>query len=226
MPRGSRSDSATITRTRDGQPTSAEALSRWDERRQEVVDTAAHLFAKRGYHATTIADLVDATGLQRGGLYHYISSKSELLIRIHERFINPLLEDARRILAAGDAPDVALRDLAHALMHDIVDYQDQVTVFLHEWQIIENDPEWKGIRAARKEFEGVVEQVLRAGAQQGMFQVNDVRLTVLAFLGIMNYTTQWYRRGRSNSADELADYFVDIFLRGIQSPDTRPTAAR
>ena len=53
--------------------------ARYDRRRQRVIDTAAGVIARRGFHATTVGDLVEATGLARGGLYHYIGSKDELL---------------------------------------------------------------------------------------------------------------------------------------------------
>jgi AcrR family transcriptional regulator len=206
---------------RDGQPVRPQALSRWDERRNEVVDAAAHVFAARGYHATTIDDLVEATGLKRGGLYHYISSKKDLLIRIHERFINPLLEDSRQIVAAGEAPDVTLRNLAKALMRDIADYHDQVTVFLHEWRIIENEPEWRKIRGARREFVDLVAEVLERGIRERMFEIDDVRITVLGFLGMINYSYQWFNPSRRRNAEDLADRFVEIFLYGIRTPRSR-----
>jgi TetR/AcrR family transcriptional regulator, cholesterol catabolism regulator len=193
-------------------PRSAE---RYQRRREEVVDIAARVFAQRGYHATSIDDLSEATGLQRGGLYHYIGGKQELLIRIHERFIEPLLHNAREIAARGESPEVELRLLAQALVQDIADYRDQVTVFLHEWRIIEDHPEWKDIRKARKEFEEIIASCIRRGAEAGIFRPLDERTTMRGFLGMINYTYQWLNpRGRI-SPTAVADSFVDIFLRGI-----------
>src|SRR3954468_21826676 len=110
--------------------------ARYLERKAEIADVAAKLFAERGYHATSIQDLSEATGLQRGALYHYIEKKRDLLYSIHERFIDPLLAEARAIEAKDEPPDMAIRALAHALMHTIDTYHDQVTVFLHEWNVI------------------------------------------------------------------------------------------
>jgi AcrR family transcriptional regulator len=190
---------------------------RWEKRRDEVVDVAARLFAERGYHPTTIDDLVEATGLTRGGLYHYISGKQDLLSQIHRRFIDPLLEQAERIAANGDPPEETLRLLGEALMSDIATYTDQVTVFLHEWRIIQEDPAWADIRRSRKRFEGVIEQVLRRGIREGVFEVADVRLTVLAFLGMFNYSYQWYSSSGRVSSTRLAKMFADIFLDGIRA---------
>lgn len=188
---------------------------RYEGRRQEVADIAARVFAERGYDATSIDDLVAATGLQRGGLYHYMGGKKELLIRIHGRFIEPLLAEAREICATDTPPDVALRLLARALMENIDRYRDQVTVFFNEWRMIEHDPEWTEIRASRKEFADMIASVLERGADQGVFAISDQRMTLFAFLGMINYSHQWFDPDGRVSAAEVADHFCDIFLGGI-----------
>jgi AcrR family transcriptional regulator len=188
---------------------------RYEERRDAVIDAAAHVFAKQGYDATTIDDLVTATGLQRGGLYHYIGGKQDLLIAIHERFLTPLLDQARAIAAQDLEPEQALRALAHALMDNIHNYRDQVTVFLHEWRTIEGDERWTQIRAERREFEAIIRAVLERGREQGVFAFADGRIALLGFLGMINYTPQWYEPAGRMRHTAIADQFCDIFLRGI-----------
>jgi AcrR family transcriptional regulator len=196
-------------------PDRARAAEKYDAKRQEVIDVAARVFADQGFHATSIDDLVAATGLQRGGLYHYIGGKHELLLAIHERFIEPLLASAHEIVAEDLPADETLRRLAHALMEDIADYRDQVTVFLHEWRALRDMPEWEHVHAARHEFESVIESVLVRGEQTGLFAVSDPRLTTLAFLGIFNYTYTWFDPDGPSSPDAIAERFVGIFLDGI-----------
>jgi AcrR family transcriptional regulator len=48
-------------------------------RRSELTRTAARLFAEKGYHGTSIGDLADAMGVQKGSLYAHIDSKQDLL---------------------------------------------------------------------------------------------------------------------------------------------------
>lgn len=196
-------------------PSRPRSRARYDTRRDEIVDVAAHLFAAHGYHATSIDDLCDATGLKRGGLYHYIGSKEELLFQIHERFIRPLLEEARAIEANGDGPVETVKALARALMRDIADYGDQVTVFLHEWKAIADAPRFESLRGARREFESVVQRALERGVEEGVFEIQDSRLALLAFLGMINYSYQWYRPDGAYSADGVAETFCEIFLRGV-----------
>jgi AcrR family transcriptional regulator len=201
----------------DGDGDGGKVSARYDRRRREVVDKAARVFAERGYHATSIEDLVEATGLQRGGLYHYMDGKKDLLSQIHHRFIEPLLEDARGIVERGGPPDEVLRNLGGALIRDIASYGDQVTVFLHEWRIIRDDPEWGEIRQARKDFEALVGSVLRRGMDEGVFAIRDERIALLGFLGMFNYSYQWFRPGGRVPAEEVAEEFCDIFLDGIRA---------
>lgn len=182
-----------------------------------MVDIAARVFAERGYDATSIDDLVEATGLQRGGLYHYMDGKKDLLIRIHGRFIEPLLAESRAIATAGHPPEVALRLLARALMENIGRYRDQVTVFFNEWRMIESDPEWTEIKASREEFADIVAAVLERGSAEGVFEVSDQRMTLFGFLGMINYSHQWFDPYGRVTAIEAADHFCDIMLRGIQA---------
>jgi AcrR family transcriptional regulator len=202
------------TSTRGSRP-----RARRDARSQEIVDIAARLFAERGYHATSIEDLSLATGLQRGGLYYYIGSKADLLVEIHERFIAPLLEEARAIEERNDPPAETIQALANALMRDIADYQDQVTVFLHEWRTVSRTehPRAAEVKRRREEFEAVVDRCLQRGMEDGSFRIDDRRLAVLGFLGMINYSYQWYRPDGRHSAEDVASAFCSFFLDGVRN---------
>ena len=64
--------------------------------------SAAELFAERGFTATSMTDLSEATGLAAGGLYHYIGSKKQLLFRICDELMEPLLAEARAIVETDE----------------------------------------------------------------------------------------------------------------------------
>lgn len=196
-------------------PERPKSAARYDAKRREVIDVAARVFAEKGYHGTSIDDLVAATGLQRGGLYYYIDAKEDLLLAIHERFIEPLLAGARDIVAEDLPADETLRRLARALMQDIANYRDQVTVFLHEWRVLRDTPEWGRVHEARREFEAVIQTVLARGEREGLFAVPELRLTGYAFLGMFNYAYMWFDPQGARSPEEIAEQFVDIFLDGV-----------
>ena len=197
-------------------PTRPALRERYERKRREVIDTAAALFAQRGYQETSMSDLTAATGLAAGGLYHYIESKDELLISICDELLDPLLARAREILAEGDAPERQLRDLLHAWLEHIASHRDHMLVFAQERHVIEREPQWRRVRAQRKQFEKLLDDVLARGEREGAWRFEDRAFTLLTLLGMVNYTPQWLSpRGRLTPA-EIADGYCDLILRAAR----------
>ena len=78
--------------------------ARYDRRRQEVVADAARAIAAQGFHATSMQDLIAATRLTAGGLYHYIGSKDQLLGQICDQLMEPLLEQVSEVVSSASHP--------------------------------------------------------------------------------------------------------------------------
>src|SRR5271168_2982969 len=56
------------------------AMTKGEQTRREIVRKAAPLFNQKGFAGTSLADLMDATGLQKGGIYRHFCSKEELAV--------------------------------------------------------------------------------------------------------------------------------------------------
>ena len=184
--------------------------ARYDARRREVVATAAKLFAERGYDSTSMSELTAATGLAAGGLYHYIEGKDDLLIAICDELLEPLLSQAREIVAEGAEPVSQLRELVRAWVAHVVEHRDHMLVFTQERQAIEGQPRWRRVRSQRKAFEKILDEVLARGEADGSMTFADRRLSLLALLGMVNYTAQWVRLGGRLSAEEIADGYCTM----------------
>ncbi len=186
--------------------------AKYDRRQHEVVATAARVFAAQGFHATSMQDLVSATGLTAGGLYHYIGSKDRLLVRICDQLMEPLLAQVRVVVASGDAPDVQLREIVREWMVHVEHNRDHMLVFQQERVVLERGQQWRRVRRQREAFEEVVRDVLARGEAAGLFEFADRDLALRALLGMVNHTAQWFRpRGRL-SAEQIADGYVDLLL--------------
>ena len=191
--------------------------SKWQARRQAIIDTSARVFAHRGYHATGIAELCTENDLGKGALYHYIGSKEELLAAIHDRVMDEVMVGADRVAAAGGSPSAQLTMLGDELLDVIHRYPDHGWVFLHEFPAL-TDGRADQFRGRRREYERQVETVLQAGIDAGEFRDVDPRLTALAWLGMHNYTYLWLKPGGRLSARDVAQPFADIFIHGIATP--------
>lgn len=207
---------ATRIREVSARPTRPALRERYDRRRQEMVYAAAKVFAHQGYDRTTMQDLAASMGLATGALYHYFGSKEQLLIEICDQLMEPLLARARELMRSDDPPDEQLRALVRMWVANVVEYRDHMLVFQQERHAIETGTRWRRVRESRKAFErlvgGALERAEVTGSDDG-----DGRLALMALLGMVNHTAQWYRpRGRLSS-DEIADGYLELLTAGASA---------
>ena len=183
-----------------------------------MVRDAAKVFAEHGYDQTTIQDLADAIGLAAGGIYHYVGSKEQLLACICNQLMDPLLDRARELLEAEAPPAEQLRALVRLWVTHVTEHRDHMLVFQQERHVIERGAQWAGVRASRKRFERLLDDLLERVHENGQVTLADNRLALSALLGMVNHTAQWYRpRGRLSPTD-IADGYVDLLVRADSAP--------
>jgi len=203
--------STTITQVASP-PTRPALRARYDRRQDDVARVAARVFAQRGYDRTSVQELTDEIGLAAGGLYHYFPSKERLLIRICDQLVDPLLDSASQLLASETEPAQQLRELVRLWVGQVIEYRDNMLVFQQERHIIERGEQFRGIRAARKQFERLVEDTL-ARVEDARPELQwERRIALSALLGMVNYTAQWYRPRGHLSPEEIADGYLELLL--------------
>lgn len=185
--------------------------ARYDRRQAEVVDGAARVFAARGYDQTSVQELSDAIGLAAGGIYHYFGGKEQLLITICDRLMDPLLDEAR-VLVASPAPAADhLRALVRMWVAHALEHRDHMLVFQQERHVIDSGTQWARVREHRKAFERLVTDVLARALDEGSVR-GDRRVLLAALLGMVNHSVQWYRPEGRLSPDAIADGYLDLVL--------------
>jgi AcrR family transcriptional regulator len=191
------------------------------ERREELVRTAARLFAERGYHGTSMGDIADALGVQKASLYSLTESKQQLLS-------DAVRAGAEAFHAALDAVD----DGAHAVerirqalrghLRVVAEQLDAATVFIREWRYLEGDTREEFV-AERRRYEERWRDLFREGVERGELRV-DLRPSdaALVVLSAANWAYTWLREDADT--DALADRFVAILVDGIGGYATPRTA--
>src|SRR5438034_11812619 len=107
-------------------------------RRSELTRQAARLFAEKGYHGTSIGDLAQAMGVQKGSLYAHIDSKQDLLyatMRDGATAFHGALDAIPEQLPATEKIRLALR--AH--LRIVAEQLEVATVFVREWRYLEGE---------------------------------------------------------------------------------------
>jgi len=182
-------------------------------RRDQLTREAARLFAERGFHGTSMGDLAEALGVQKGSLYSLTGSKQQLLL-------DTMREGARSFHAALDevperAP--AVERVRHALrghLRVVAEQLDVATVFTREWRYLE-DAGRAEILAERRRYEERWRALFQEGVESGGLRLDvDAGAAALLVLSAANWAYTWLAPGRDT--DELADRFTAILVDGIR----------
>lgn len=75
-----------------------------DQRKNEILDAAEHLFGTKGFDNTSTTDILNETGIARGTLYYHFKSKEELLDSMISRMTKRFVEKARKIAEQKEVP--------------------------------------------------------------------------------------------------------------------------
>ena len=188
-------------------------------RRNELTREAARLFAQKGYHGTSIGEIAEALGVQKGSLYAHIQSKQDLLYET-------MVEGARAFHAGLDAIPEELpatekiRLALRSHLRVVADQLDVATVFVQEWRYLDGERRDE-ILEERRRYEDRIRALFREGRELGELRsdLDDATAALLA-LSAANWAYTWLRPGRDT--DELADRFYEILLegmRGYATPD-------
>lgn len=183
-------------------------------RRHEIVRAAQTLFAERGYHHTSMQDLGDALGMQRGSLYAHIGSKDELLVEIVNRAAREFVLGMEQIVGQ---PETAPERLRAALRHHVRVVTDNLpasSVFLFEWRHLPPEERLE-VAGQRDHYESLWRRLLIEGTSEGVWSVTDPALTATFLLSIANWVGQWYRPDGRLSAGQVADQIYMLAMDGI-----------
>src|SRR5947208_6261654 len=182
-------------------------------RRDELTRQAARLFAQKGYHGTSIGEIAEALGVQKGSLYAHIESKQDLLYETMAegaRAFHAGLDSIPDELPATDKIRLALR--SH--LRVVADQLDVATVFVQEWRYLEGDRR-EEIVAERRRYEERFRALFREGRELGELRTDlDEATAAVPALSAVNWAYTWLQPGRPT--DELADRFYALLVDGMR----------
>lgn len=184
-------------------------------KKQLIVDTAVRIFHEKGFHAATLDDVARELGLTKAALYHYVSSKENLLSVIYIQALARFFEDAYEIGESDLAPPEKMRVLIrHHIKHIIIENLSMFAVFFSEENQLP-EPDFQTIRNEKRKYTRVVEEIIEAGIKGKFFRPTDAKLQAFALIGMCNWLYKWYKPDADfRTPDEIADHFVDLLENG------------
>jgi AcrR family transcriptional regulator len=154
-------------------------------RREQILSTAASLFAERGFHGVSVADLGAACGISGPALYRHFPSKDAMLAEMLVSISEELLEVGRERVLEAEGP----REALHALVNWHVDFalgnKALIVVQDRDWASLPDDAREKVRELQRRYVELWVDQLRQI--HHGL-PADRARAMAHAVFGLLNST--------------------------------------
>ncbi|WP_298933148.1 TetR/AcrR family transcriptional regulator [uncultured Ramlibacter sp.] len=188
-------------------------------RRRELLQSAAKLFRRKGFDATSTRDIAAAAGMQSGSPFYHFKSKGALLYAVMQEGMGSAIERQQQALqrAEAETPDIAgqLRILIRSHFEVLLGPgSDFIPVMLYEARAI-TPRQRSALAALRSDYEAPWTPVLNALHASGQLRA-EVKLARLLMFGALNWSAQWFDARKEASLDDLADAAMQLFIRDLE----------
>jgi len=187
------------------------------ERRIQIIKAAAKLFARKGYHRTSVKEIAKVSGISIGSLYDYIKNKEDILYFFYERYVNELEKRIKEATKGAKDPLQELR-LALGAYIDTADLFQDYVLFLYQESKYMKRRDLINIFKLELFTNDIFIDIIKRGKGR-YFKVKE---PFLAGVFISLLTSGWALKRwnlKGYKLKDYKDYLIDFFLHGIQAED-------
>ena len=180
--------------------------------------SATSVMSERGYSATSIQEIADRVGVLKGSLYHYFSSKEELLFRILSESHNESEKITQDVAALGLEPLEELCEFLHRECLWFLSNVNRANIYFTESSHLTGD-RLKKIQRSGRGFTEHLQKLITASQAAGRITSDiDASLLTRYVLGSLNNVRSWPTRSSTAfSKEEMADTFVLLTRNALQA---------
>ncbi len=200
-------------------------FTRYDQKLEFILRTAARIFAEKGYHLTSMRDISRATKVSLAGLYYYCKSKEELLYLIQDNCFGHVRERLEERLKETTEPVARLRLVIDNHLSFFAANMAEMKVLSHEADSLAGEMH-AHVAGKKQQYTKLVRRILaEVLAQQPTRRKIDLTVATYALFGMMNWIYNWYDPRGKLSVRDLVDNITHLFLAGLAGGEL-PTTQR
>jgi TetR/AcrR family fatty acid metabolism transcriptional regulator len=187
------------------------------DKRRLILAAAVRVFARRGYHGSRVGDIATEAGVAHGLLYHYFSSKDEVLETVFRENFGELLERFHAVEGSDEPAPEKLEGIAKILLRTWRNDPDLVTVMVRE---VARSPQLQSQVDEVREAFLILQRVIEQGQKDGTFRSDvDARLASwVVYGGLEEVLTGWVLGQLPDGEDEVSRAertAIDLALGGL-----------
>ncbi len=189
-----------------------------DIRKHRLVDSAKLAFAQRGYHETSISEIVRQAGIARSTFYQYFDSKLHLFESILESFLQDLHESIRPInIAAGSpTPLIQIQDNLTRVLNLVLEEGDLTRILMHNTGALDRTMVGR-LEEFYSQAAGMIQRSLNLGISMNLVRPCDTRIVSYSIIGAVKEVIFQLTSSRQPrpSTPELVSQLLEFAMGGI-----------
>jgi TetR/AcrR family transcriptional regulator, cholesterol catabolism regulator len=189
-----------------------------EKRYEEIVEVAGRLFATQGFDGTSLQDISEHVGVLKGSLYHYISSKEDLLEEVVRSAQQGLLENMALCDHFKGRPlaQLVAFSYGHVVLNATPERVLRAAVFLQDGDKL-SPSKREPLVAGRNDYDRYLRRILKDGRETAVFDPDvEPRSCSFAIIGVLTSYIRWYRPGGRVTSHELGREFAAFVLAGVR----------
>lgn len=189
----------------------------FEQRREAIMETAARLYARRGFLGASVSEIAAACKTSKSLIYHYYPSKEDILFDVMDSHVQSLVEAAREIEIGSAPAEERIREIAVVLMKLYAGAEPNQKVLLNELGNLPEERRQIIVEHQRQLLDIMDRLLLEARPDLADDKPRRRALTMMLF-GMLNFTHTWLNQSGPLSGSEIALMAADIFIAGLKSP--------
>lgn len=189
------------------------------EKIAEIGRIAAEVFSEKGYLNATLADVAHAAGITKGGVFHYFSTKEELLFLIIYRHLDKALNNMKSKLDTCDSNHEKISIFIQNHINNYRDNQAESRLALHERG---NLPEkhLRIIKEKEREYVGILKAIIEKLMTRRKQNAKNATLITYSLLGMLTWPYAWFNPKGKSTPEELSELIYKIFVGDLNIPQS------
>lgn len=189
-------------------------------KRAAVLKAAVRMFNERGFFATSLDDVAASLGVSKRTIYHYLSSKDQVLLECLTIGLEQLLEAAAQARQEeGTGRDRLVKFLRRYAEINMNDFGRCVIRTGEEALSADSLPRY---RAMKRDIDRELRSLIAQAIEDGSIAPVDVKIAAFTVAGAINWPARWYKPEGAESPEQLAVAIVDLLLRGLGASGQAP----
>lgn len=207
--------SSELRRTRDKE--------RRERRRQELLDVAARVFSRKGYHGTLVSDIASEANVGQGTIYRYFKDKRDILDTLFEELVERVLSQFSEMSASLPSSDAEYREASVAALGRVVKElgreRELTHLIIREGPAIDHSFAEK-LGSLYEQLSMLARFYLEHAIEEGFARPCDTKVVSQALVGIGVWMANLWCTGKLDDValDDLVSEIVGFAFDGFGKP--------